>query len=86
MKYFLAVAVSFLILGCATSQNNTAPQNIQTKSVIVDEEFDLLVAPEYDYEREVPYSEQIKVNTKTTAVSASDKPEKSFVKPAAVKK
>lgn len=88
MKYFLAIFVSLFLLGCAGSQtqnNETARSNSSNfKNVITDEEFDVLIAPEYDYESDVPYAEQIKVTTKTTSVSTS-KPAKSYTKPAAVK-
>ena len=74
MKYFLAILASLFILGCASSQNkdNSASNSYNTKSDIVDEEFDLLIAPQYDYESDVPYAEQIKVTTKTTDVSVNN--------------
>jgi PBP1b-binding outer membrane lipoprotein LpoB len=90
MKYiFGSLAVSALILaGCASSSKNTDPQKQQqasyaqqqVESVIVDEEFDLLVAPQYDYNSNVPYAQQIK--TKPEAKSAA---KKSNVKPKAYK-
>lgn len=88
MKYFLAILAGFLVLGCASSQNKSEAQNSRSENYITDEEFDLLIAPEYDYESEVPYAEQIKVTTKTTSVSASvsdTKTEKPAKQPAAIK-
>lgn len=84
MKYFLAILAGFLIMGCATSQNTGSTNTSKNKNAIVDEEFDLLIAPEYDYESDVPYAEQIKVTTKTTSVSTS-KVEKPAKQPAAIK-
>lgn len=89
MKYFLAILASLFILGCASSQNkdNSASNSYNTKSDIVDEEFDLLVAPQYDYESDVPYAEQIKVTTKNGAYTSSQtiQTTKSMSKPSATK-
>jgi hypothetical protein len=67
MKYFLAILAGLLVLGCAGSQNKSNSSNsANSKNAVYDEEFDLLIAPEYDYESDVPYAEQIKITTKTT--------------------
>jgi len=82
MKYFLAILAGLFVLGCVSaSQNNgTTTRNSKstksskaskTQNAVYDEEFDLLVAPEYDYESDVPYAEQIKITTKTTSVSVN---------------
>lgn len=75
---FLAVALIFA--GCASSstkdnsaQTSDSKRHAYTENGIVDEEFDLLIAPEYDYETEVPYEEQIK-NTPVTKKGAVAKP------------
>ncbi len=84
MKYIaLTIAALFLMGGCSSADKKTAnqPAGTQLQDNIIDEEFDLLVAPEYDYEKDVPYSEQIK-NT-ADAKTKTVKPSK---KPAAVKK
>lgn len=84
MKYFLVILTSLFILGCASSQNSNSANNYNSKKGIVDQEFDLLIAPEYDYESDVPYAEQIKVTTKSTAVSTT-KTAKPSTKPTATK-
>ncbi len=84
MKYFLVILTSLFILGCASSQNSSSANNYNSKKGIVDQEFDLLIAPEYDYESDVPYAEQIKVTTKSTAVSTT-KTAKPSTKPTATK-
>ncbi|MDR1123029.1 MAG: hypothetical protein LBL61_00060 [Elusimicrobiota bacterium] len=79
MKYILGLmAVSALFAtGCTSYQNTDAQQQAsytaqQQVESIVDEEFDLLVAPQYDYNSNVPYQQQIK--TKPAAKSAAKKP------------
>ena len=72
MKYFLAILAGLFLLGCAASQNKEEGRLFNSKNAISDEEFDLLIAPEYDYESDVPYAEQIKVTTKTTDVSVNN--------------
>lgn len=85
MKYFLVILTSLFILGCASSQNSSnKASSYNNKRGIVDQEFDLLIAPEYDYESDVPYAEQIKVTTKSTAVSTT-KTSKPTTKPTATK-
>lgn len=84
MKYIaLTIAALFLMVGCSSAGKNasTQPANTELQDNIIDEEFDLLVAPEYDYEKDIPYSQQIK-NT-DDAQAKTVKPSK---KPAAVKK
>ncbi len=85
MKYFLVILTSLFILGCASSQNKgSASKYNNSKNGIVDQEFDLLIAPEYDYESDVPYAEQIKVTTKSTAISTT-KTSKPATKPTATR-
>ena len=89
MKYLLMIAISLAVMGgCASGSakgeedakysNKVSAEEAAQGSFIVDEEFDLLVAPEYDYETEVPYAEQIKNQP-------VKKQAKSAKKPAAVK-
>lgn len=85
MKYFLVILTTLFILGCASSQNSSnKSSSYNNKNGIVDQEFDLLIAPEYDYESDVPYAEQIKVTTKSTAVSTT-KTSKPTTKPTATR-
>jgi hypothetical protein len=79
--------LALIMTGCASSSKNTAAQEQQNSYAaqqqadgIIDEEFDLLVAPQYDYNSNVPYVQQIK--TKPAAKSAA---RKSNVKPKAHK-
>ena len=85
MKYFLVLLASLFILGCASSQNKDSAKNYNNKKGVVDQEFDLLIAPEYDYESDVPYAEQIKITTKSTAVSTTATTAKPTSKPTATK-
>ena len=72
MKYFLAILAGLLVLGCVAPQNqNNGSRTSRSNNPIYDEEFDLLVAPEYDYESDVPYAEQIKNNTTVTTTTTS---------------
>lgn len=84
MKYFLAILAGLFVLGCVsasqnngttsttkTSKSSKSSKAAKTQNAVYDEEFDLLVAPEYDYESDVPYAEQIKITTKTTSVSVN---------------
>ena len=87
MKYFLAILASLFILGCASSQKQSDTSKYDTQKGVVDQEFDLLIAPEYDYESDVPYAEQIKVTTKNGAYTSSQtiQTTKSMSKPSATK-
>ena len=88
MKYFIAILAGLFMLGCVSSsqstQKSSAKSSKANKNAIVDEEFDLLVAPEYDYETDIPYAEQIKFSTKTTGDSSNTQ-EKPSKKPSATK-
>ncbi len=78
MKYILVILATLFVLGCysAQTQNSSNGKNgnvSKSANGIYDEEFDLLVAPEYDYESDVPYAEQIKnTTTTTTTISSSE--------------
>ena len=85
MKYLLMVAVSLAVLGgCASNSakgeedakysNKVSAEDTTQGNVIIDEEFDLLVAPEYDYETEVPYAEQIKNQPVKKQTKSAKKP------------
>ena len=77
MKYFLAILAVLFVLGCVAPQNQNSSNSKRTSksnSAIYDEEFDLLVAPEYDYESDVPYADQIRTTTtiKSTTTYTSE--------------
>ncbi len=89
MRYLVVIVAALLVMGgcfpASNNMDNSATYATQEKAdkrnqdgPIKDEEFDLLIAPEYDYETEIPYSEQIK-NT------PAKKQTKSAKKPAAVR-
>ena len=84
MKYILVAVSALFLLGGCTSANKKADnaQPAQQQPQIVDEEFDLLVAPEYDYESDVAYADQLKNDQAEPAAAAGVKPAK---KPVAVK-
>lgn len=91
MKYLLVAAAALFVMGgcssaskkddSATYQNQVNAENNAQENAILDQEFDLLVAPEYDYETEVPYAEQIK-----NVPAKKQQTAKSAKKPAAIKK
>ena len=85
MKYILVAVSAFFILGGCTAANkkkDDANLTVQQKPQIVDEEFDLLVAPQYDYESDVAYADQLKNDQPVqAAASGAVKPTK---KPAAI--
>ncbi|MBR4508619.1 MAG: hypothetical protein IKP23_04020 [Elusimicrobiaceae bacterium] len=85
MKYFLAILAGLLVLGCTTTQNQNNRKASNSQNAIYDEEFDLLVAPEYDYESDVPYAEQIKTTTQTTTTTTYSRTEKPAKHPVSVK-
>jgi len=82
MKRVLIAVSALLLLGaCSSAQKKSAAQQSAPKEPeIVDEEFDLLVAPEYDYDSDVPYADQIKNNQPESKIGG--KPAK---KPVALK-
>ena len=83
MKYILVAVSALFLLGGCTSANKKADnaQPAQQQPQIVDEEFDLLVAPEYDYESDVAYEDQLKNDQPVQPASGAVKPAK---KPAAI--
>ena len=87
MKYILVILATLFVLGCYPAQTQTGSTTGTNSKVsksangIYDEEFDLLVAPEYDYESDVPYAEQIK-NTTTTTTTTTSYTETKTTKPA----
>ena len=84
MKYILVAVSAFFILGGCTAANkktDDANLTVQQKPQIVDEEFDLLVAPQYDYESDVAYADQLKNEQPAQPASGAVKPAK---KPAAI--
>lgn len=95
MKYLIVVLAALFVLGgCSSSAKkedasykNTvkAGYNAQTGDIL-DEEFDTLIAPEYDYETEVPYEVQIKNSSSVNTNTKTAKQAKSAKKPVAIKK
>ena len=92
MKYLVVLAAALFILGGCSSSAKKEDASYKNKvkagynaqqGDILDEEFDLLVAPEYDYETEIPYEVQIK-NTPTDKNGKAVKT-KGAKKPVAVK-
>ena len=84
MKYILVAVSAFFILGGCTAANkktDDAALTVPQKPQIVDEEFDLLVAPEYDYESDVAYADQLKNDQPAQPAAGAVKPAK---KPAAI--
>ncbi len=68
MKYcFIILLVCALFCAC-TSRKDEGYYYYRENGVL-EEEFDLLLAPQMDYETEVPYEDQIK-NTKTKSKDA----------------
>lgn len=84
MKYFLVLFSSLFILGCVASQNqetktrtkaNTKNASSKTeKQVVYDEEFNFLLAPDFDYENDDSYENQIKI--KNVKIEASERASK----------
>ena len=83
MKYFLVLFSSLFILGCVASQNqgtknqtkaNTKNASAQDKQTIYDEEFNFLLAPDFDYENDDSYENQIKI--KNVKIEASERASK----------
>lgn len=72
MKYFLAILAGLLVLGgCFPPQTQSDSSVSSSPKAVYDEEFDLLVAPEYDYESEEPYADQIKATTTVTTTTTT---------------
>jgi uncharacterized protein YcfL len=89
MKKYITFFAVLLFLAAACSSPQKTEQSInsaeQQAGGIIDEEYDLLVAPQYDYDTNVSYEEQIKVKSaaKNKSAKASGKPTS---KPKAIKK
>jgi len=80
MRYFLVLLViCFAFYGCSSSPSSKRSKGrYVTEHVdgIVDEEYDLIIAPQYDYGTSVRYEDQIKVQptTKSGAKKSASKP------------
>ena len=60
MKYFLMIlAVCILFCACSSRRADEGYYSYKENGIL-EEEFDLLIAPQMDYEEEIPYEEQIK--------------------------
>ena len=78
----LILFVVALFCACSSAQKTDEGYYSYTENGILEEEFDLLVAPKMDYEKDVPYEEQLKLtDTKNGAPKTTGK--KPTKKPAA---
>jgi len=85
MKHYLLILfVCAVMCACSSSATKTDDGYYSyTNNGVLEEEFDLLVAPKMDYESDVPYEEQLKnVNPKSVKTNTATKTSK---KPAATK-
>ena len=86
MKHYLLILfVAVLFCACSSSQKTDEGYYSHTENGVLEEEFDLLVAPKMDYEKDVPYEEQLKITDSKAGVtkSADKKPvKKPTAKPA----
>jgi hypothetical protein len=88
MKYLAVLAAALFVLGgCSSPSQKEAPAGYKSRTFatahaegIMDDEYDVLVAPEYDYETDVAYEVQIRA-TETPKQNAK----KPTAKPKAVK-
>lgn len=91
MKYFfmvLALCVSFC--ACTSAQTEDDGYYYYKENGVLEEEFDLLIAPQMDYEEEIPYEEQLKAIQTTSGkesvkLAKPQQPQKPEKKPVAVK-
>ncbi|MBO7604908.1 MAG: hypothetical protein J6S61_00380 [Elusimicrobiaceae bacterium] len=62
MKYcFMILTLCVLFCACSYTQEQVDDGYYYNKeNGVLEEEFDLLVAPQMDYEKEIPYEDQIK--------------------------
>jgi len=88
MKYFFMILM-ICILFCACTARKDKGYYSYKENGVLEEEFDLLVAPQMDYEESIPYEQQIEAIQKTKpkqtvkmAKTQSTKPQK---KPTALK-
>ena len=75
MKYcFMILALCVLFCACGSKKDN-GYYSYKTDGVL-EEEFDLLIAPNMDYTSDIPYEQQIKNNIKaeTSKYSKTEKP------------
>lgn len=90
MKYFLTIlAICVLFCACSGSTKKDKGHYSYKENGVLEEEFDLLIAPQMDYEEDIPYEEQIKAiqktAPKTTVKLAQPKSKKPQKKPIALK-
>ncbi len=88
MKCFFTIIV-ISVLFCACVGRRDEGYYSYKENGVLEEEFDLLVAPQMDYEEEIPYEDQIKAiqktAPKTTVKLAKPESQKPIKKPVAVK-
>ena len=88
MKYFFMI-FTIAVLFCACTSRKDDGYYSYKENGVLEEEFDLLVAPQMDYEEDIPYEDQIKAikktAPKTTVKLAKPESQKPIKKPIAVK-
>lgn len=83
MKYlFMIFTLCVLFCACSNTQQKDDGYYYYKENGVLEEEFDLLVAPQMDYEEEIPYEDQIKAIQNTTGkesvkLAKTEKTEKS---------
>ena len=80
-KFLLAVIICLIVAGCSSQSRKNSGGTYTTVLAggIVDEEYDIEIAPYYEYTTMPAYEEQIKV--KPQAKGASKKTAKKMTKP-----
>ena len=75
MKHCLMLlTLCALFCACSSSQKADEGYYSYTENGVLEEEFDLLVAPKMDYEKDIPYEDQIKeVTAKEAATKNTNK-------------
>lgn len=80
-KILLFAAVAAVAVGCSSAETKTdaASASLQQEAAkyqIIDQEFDNVLAPESDYDKVVPYEEQISNSSYLQSVRGGKKPSK----------
>ena len=80
----MILTLCVLFCACSYTQQQDDGYYYYKENGVLEEEFDLLVAPQMDYEEEIPYEEQLRAIQETTGKESVKlaKPEK---KPVATK-
>lgn len=76
MKHCLMIlTISILFCACSSAEKADDGYYSYKENGVLEEEFDLLVAPAMDYEQDIPYEQQIQNTGKTNTVKPSNKPQ-----------